>query len=41
MNIEDRELYEWIGDHTKKILQETEGQLIKTSYTGKKYEIEL
>lgn len=41
MNVEAGELYEWIGDHSKNILQETEGQLIKMPNTGKKYEIEL
>lgn len=41
MEVKAGELYEWIGDHTKKILQETEGQLIKMPGTGRKYDIEL
>ena len=41
MDIESGELYEWIGDHTKKILQEKEGDLIKTDGVGKLYTISI
>ena len=41
IDIEAGDLKEWIGDHAKKILQETEGQLIKMPATGIKYDIEL
>lgn len=41
MNTESGELYEWIGDHTKTILQENEGQLIKADGVGKTYTISI
>ena len=41
MDIESGDLYEWIGDHTKKILQEQESTLKKMPATGDKYTIEL
>ena len=41
MNTETGQLYEWIGDHTKKILQENEGDLIRVSGTGKVYTVQL
>ena len=41
MDIEAGKLYEWIGDHSKKILQETEGQLIKMPGIGNRFDIEL
>lgn len=41
MDIESGNLYEWIGDHTKKILQEQESTLKKMPGTGDKYTIDL
>lgn len=41
IDIASGELYEWIGDHTKKILQEQESQLIKMPGTGKTYSVKL
>lgn len=41
MNTEAEELYEWIGDHTKKILQENEGRLMKVEGVGKTYTISI
>ena len=41
MNTEAGELYEWIGDHTKKILQENEGLLMKADGVGKIYNVSL
>lgn len=41
MDIEAGQLYEWIGDHTKKILQENEGNLIRIPETGKTYTVDL
>lgn len=41
MDIEAEALYEWIGDHTKKILQENENQLIKIPGTGKIFSVDL
>lgn len=41
MDTEAGELYEWIGDHTRKILQENEGKLIKANGIGKTYTISL
>ena len=40
-DVESGDLYEWIGDHTKKILQEQESTLKKMPGTGDKYTIEL
>lgn len=39
MDIEAGKLYEWISDHTKKILQENESQLMKVDGVGKVYTI--
>lgn len=41
MNIEEGQLYEWIGDHTKKILQENEGYLIRMPRTGESFSVDL
>lgn len=41
MDIEAEALYEWIGDHTKKILQENETQLVKIPGTGKIFSVDL
>lgn len=41
MDTDAGELYEWIGDHTKKIIEENEGQLVKTQGTGKTYTVSL
>lgn len=41
MDIDSGMLYEWIADHTKKILQEQESQLIKMPGTGSVYTVEL
>lgn len=41
MNIEAGQLYEWIGDHTKKILQEKETQLIRMPGSGKTFPVDL
>ncbi len=41
MDIEGGQLYEWIGDHTKKILQENEAQLIRMPGTGKTFPVDL
>lgn len=41
MDIEGGQLYEWIGDHTKKILQENEAQLIRMAGTGKTFPVDL
>lgn len=41
MDIEAGTLYEWIGDHTKKILQENEGKLLKMPGTGDIYMVSL
>ena len=35
------QLYEWIGDHTNKILQENEGKLLKIAGTGNSYTVSL
>ena len=39
MDTEAGQLYEWIGDHTKKILQENEEQLMKPNGVGETYSI--
>ena len=41
MDTESGELYEWIGDHTKTILQENEGRLVKSYVIGKTYTISI
>lgn len=41
MDIENGQLYEWIADHTKKILQENEAQLIKAPKTGMIFSVDL
>jgi len=41
MNTETGELFEWIGDHTKKILQENEGDLDKVTGVGKVFTVHL
>lgn len=41
MDIEAESLYEWIGDHTNKILQENEAQLVKMPGTGKIFTVAL
>ena len=41
INTETEKLKETIGDHTKKILQESEGQLIKTRDYGVEYSVKL
>lgn len=41
MDIDSGMLNEWIADHTKKILQEQESQLIKMPGTGNTYTVEL
>lgn len=41
MNTDAGELYEWIGDHTRKILQESEGNLMKINGVGKIYTVGL
>ncbi len=41
MDTDAGELYEWIGDHTKKIIEENEGQLVKVQGTGKTYTVSL
>ena len=41
MDIEAGKLYEWIGAHTQKLLQEHETQLIKMPETGKIYTVYL
>ena len=41
MNTDAGQLYEWIGDHTKKILQENEGKLLKIAGTGDSYTVSL
>lgn len=41
MNIDAGQLYEWIGDHTKKIIEENERQLMKVQGTGSTYTVSL
>ena len=41
LDIEAGELYEWIGDQTKKILQENENYLIKIHRTGQVFTVNL
>ena len=41
MNTDAGQLYEWIGDHTKKILQENEGKLLKIAGTEDSYTVSL
>ena len=41
MDIGNGQLHEWIADHTKKILQENEAQLIKVSKTGMIFSVDL
>lgn len=41
MDIESGNLQEWISDHSKKILQENEPQLMKTLGTGKVFSVNL
>ena len=41
VNTDAEQLYEWIGDHTKKIIEENEGQLVKVPGTGKTYTVSL
>ena len=41
VDTEKNQLYERIGDHTKKIIQENEGQLLKIANTGNVYTIDL
>ena len=40
MDIESGNLYEWIGDHTKKILQEQESTLKKMPGTGDSFMVQ-
>ncbi len=41
MDIETGELYEWIADHTRKILQESESQLMKVPETGRVFSVDI
>ena len=41
MDTENGNLYEWIGDHTVKILEEKEGELLKVPGTGSTFTIKL